>query len=679
MKIAIVWFGLVVSLLVAASHTNALIGESSPYLRRHAHNPVHWYPWGQEAFAKAKREGKPIFLSIGFSTCHWCHVMEEESFEDPQVAALINRYFVAIKVDKEEYPAIDRYYQRLYRRVHGTRGGWPLSVFLTSEGEPYAIATYIPKEAGYGSEGLLTLLPKLAKEAHNKALIARRRAQWQKDTTPAKHRSASLEPLAYARRAVDDAYAHFDTRYGGFGDGKKFPQAAKLRALFDLYRLSDDARAATMVRTTLDRMMRGGVYDQIEGGFFRYTTDREWEYPHFEKMLYTNAELIEVYAKAYARWHDPNYKEVVVESISMWDRYFRSPEGLYYGASDADSMGEEGGYFLHGYETLVRDLQSQGWSMRDIRSALAYYGIEEDGNIDGELSLPHRTALQAPPSAKRLKRYLQTVRATRPFPFVDKKVIVAWNAMMIKALLTAGTIDARYTQEATAALDRLVAMSRTKAGICHYLMDGRCSKVGATMDDYAFTVDALISAYEATYRKKYRREARRWADEALARFFDGKRWYVDAAHRVAADIDERYHTPALTVMIDALMRLAMLDSDQERLALATRMAASLPRTTGALATVRTIVAAQAGYVVIHGSLAALQDAQSVLLASSYPFVLSQPQETEGYLACGMGVCFAQADDLTTLLQRIKRRLLAETNRTKPTFRTVKGETGVTDE
>ena len=343
-------------------YTNALINEDSPYLRQHAHNPVDWHPWGEEAFEKAKKENKLIFLSIGYSTCHWCHVMEEESFEDEEVAKLLNRDYVSIKVDREQFPQIDKKYQQLFTSLYGRSGGWPLSIFLTPKRKPFYVTTYIPKEKGYGSEGMLKLLPHYAKLfQENSKQIAERVSAYAKAVK--KGSAGGREVVTFNQQLVKSVVRsleeNYDAENGGFGKRPKFPEASKISLLLDIYRINGNPKALSMAKESLTKMARSGLYDQIDGGFFRYTTDQQWHMPHFEKMLYSNAQLISLYAKFYQSDPDPLYLEVVNESIAEIDRHFLH-HGLYFSASDADSDGEEGGYFIYEYAEIVKGLKERG-------------------------------------------------------------------------------------------------------------------------------------------------------------------------------------------------------------------------------------------------------------------------------------------------------------------------------
>jgi len=529
-------------------HTNALIKEHSPYLQQHAHNPVHWYPWGEEAFIKARKENKLIFLSIGYSTCHWCHVMEEESFTDVELAKKLNKHFISIKVDREEYPQIDKKYQALYMNIHDERGGWPLSVFLSPKKEVFFIGTYIPKEEGYGSEGLLKLLPSFVRLQKEKKNFAQAIVKHQKIT---KNKTLKTKlSNKFIDKVVVEIEKQFDRINGGFAKRPKFPEASKLDLLLDIYRLNGNKKAFNMAKVTLEKMAKSGLYDQIGGGFFRYTLDREWDTPHFEKMLYTNAELISVYVKLYEMTGDKFYQKIVEETIAQMEKNYMK-ENVYLSASNADSDGEEGGYFIYEYVAVKDDLEKIGWKSKEIEDALAYMGIEEDGNIDGDFSQPHITSNKIPARVDELKKYLKDVSDKRIFPFVDKKINTAWNAMMIKALFEASKVDKKYLFLAQKRLGTLLSLVYLKNTLYHQMLLGQVPTQKALLEDYAFLVDTLIVGYGRTYNQKYLTLSQVLTDEVLRKFYREKQWYLsDDGIEVYADFDDRYYTSALSVMLD---------------------------------------------------------------------------------------------------------------------------------
>lgn len=372
---------------------NHLRNETSPYLLQHADNPVNWYPWGAEAFTQAKKEDKPVFLSIGYSTCHWCHVMAHESFEDEEVAEILNRNFISIKVDKEERPDIDNIYMAVCQAYTGS-GGWPTSIFLTPEQKPFFAGTYFPKRAKYGQIGLIDLLGIVAKKWKDDraglldsaeemvAVLKARQTDKRTSVTAGKGQSADLEEQSewLTRRAVDQYKESFDVTYGGFGEAPKFPTPHNLLFLMQQYEKTGDEVLLGMVEKTLMQMYRGGIFDHIGGGFSRYSTDRYFLVPHFEKMLYDNALLIMAYCKAYCLTKKWIYCEVAERTAEYVLREMTNPEGGFYSAQDADSEGVEGKYYLLEPAEIVKALGEQAGTEFN-----SYFGITEEGNFEGKI------------------------------------------------------------------------------------------------------------------------------------------------------------------------------------------------------------------------------------------------------------------------------------------------------
>ena len=640
-------------------YTNALIKEHSPYLQQHAHNPVNWYPWGEAVFTKAKKEHKLIFLSIGYSTCHWCHVMEEESFTDLEIAKLLNDNFISIKVDREQYPQIDKKYQKLYTEVYGKRGGWPLSVFMTAQKEVFFMGTYIPKEEGYGSKGLVYLLPSFVRLQKNKKALQEVIDKYRPNTL---HKTFKIpKSTKLIAKTVAEINEQFDSVHGGFAKRPKFPEASKIALLLDIYALNGNKKALSMTEQTLQKMAKSGIYDQIHGGFFRYTVDEAWQTPHFEKMLYTNAELIAVYTKAYIMTEEKLYKRVVEESIAQMQEHYMQGN-VYLSASDADSEGEEGGYFIYEYLALKSALKYKGWKAKEIEDALAYLGIEEDGNIDGELSQPHITSDVVPPRVEELKAYLRKVSSKRSFPFVDKKVNTAWNAMMIKSLFEASKIDKKYLVLAQKRLAALLALMRPKEILYHQTLIGKVPTQKALLEDYTFLVDALITGYERNYDEGYLKLAQLLTDEAVSKFYRDKHWYLsDDGIGAYADFDDRYYTAALSVMLDDLLRMGALTERlrynsivKETIAHGAAVLDVNPASASKL--VDTFLRLYKGDIIIHAKKEKLRIAQVALDKVQYPFLLSKVQESDAYLACKTTICFAHDENITKLIEKIKKAI-----------------------
>jgi uncharacterized protein YyaL (SSP411 family) len=508
---------------------NRLINETSPYLLQHAHNPVDWYPWGEEALQRARAENKPILLSIGYSACHWCHVMERESFEDPEIARLMNDNFVNIKVDREERPDLDTIYMEAVQAMSG-QGGWPMTVFVTPDGVPFYGGTYFPPTDRLGMPGFRRVLTSVG-EAYRRAPDEIRRSADQLRS----HLGRSLmghEAGALDERVAAAAYqglaASFDARHGGFGGAPKFPQPMNLEFLLCYYKRTGEPHALEMARVTLDHMRRGGIYDQLGGGFHRYSTDDVWLVPHFEKMLYDNALLARVYLEAYQVTGDEEYRQVVEETLGYVLREMTGPEGGFYSAQDADSEGEEGKFFI--------------WTPREIAEVLgpgdaplvvAYYGVTEQGNFEGRnilhLARPAEEVAQAHgvspekvrAAVERARRLLFAARERRVKPGRDEKVLTAWNGLMLRAFAEAarvlGRADYRATAEKNAAF--LLATLRRDGRLLRTYKDGR-ARLNGYVEDYAALADGLLALYEVTFEPRWFAEARTLAEEMLRHFWD---------------------------------------------------------------------------------------------------------------------------------------------------------------
>jgi len=657
MKKIIIFTILSIWLLAEQNNTNALIYETSPYLQQHVHNPVNWYPWSKVALEKAKKENKLIFLSIGYSTCHWCHVMEEESFTDREIADVLNKHFISIKVDREEYPQIDKKYQQRYIQVHGKRGGWPLSVFLSPREEVFHLATYIPKEKGYGSKGLENLLPHFVKLQENKPLFRKTIDMHRYKDKNTTYTLNLTNPLI--KKVLEGIVATYDNENGGFSKRPKFPEASKLTLLLSIYKLNNNSKALAMAKRTLKKMAEGGIYDQIGGGFFRYTTDTQWQIPHFEKMLYTNAELIDVYVTLYEMTGDALYKKVIDESIRQMEKNYVQ-EGVYLSASDADSDGEEGGYFIYEYIEVKNALKEKGWKSKEIEESLFYMGIEEDGNIDGDLSHTHITSEKVPERLEELRSYLKEVSSKRSFPFIDKKIITAWNAMMVKALFVASKIDNMYLALGKQRLDSLLLLMLKDGILYHQTLFNNKPKQKALLEDYAFLIDALITAYSKTYDEKYLLLCERLAQETIKYFYRNKRWYLsNDGIEAYADFDDKYYTSPLSKMLENLVRLGSLNNNlkflqivRETIANHAEILESNPSSAPKL--VETFLRLEKGDIVIHANKEKLLLAEGSLENIRYPFVLSKVQESDEYLACKTTMCFAHDKNITKLIEKIEK-------------------------
>ncbi|MDH4036539.1 MAG: thioredoxin domain-containing protein [Candidatus Krumholzibacteria bacterium] len=522
------------------STRNRLALEKSPYLLQHASNPVDWYPWGDEAFEVAKRENKPVFLSIGYSTCHWCHVMEHESFEDPEVAALLNRAFVCIKVDREERPDIDHVYMTVCQMMTGS-GGWPLTLLLTPQREPFFAATYIPREA------LMTFVPRVeaAWRDQNDAVrsdAGRVSGLLRQSMTAAAGEEIGAEVL---QRAYQELGARFDSTHAGFGTRPKFPTPHNLLFLLRYWKRSGEAWPLEMVTRTLDAMRNGGIYDQVGFGFHRYSTDAAWLVPHFEKMLYDQALLMMAYTQAWQATGNPHYRAVAEEIATYVMRDLSSPGGGFCSAEDADSEGEEGKFYVWTLEEL-RDVLGG-----DAARIAAVYGASQEGNFAEEASGRHtganilhlpraidETAAELGVPAEELRaatesarRKLLEARSSRVRPHLDDKVLTDWNGLMIAALAGCGRALDRPDLVARAASSaNFVRRSGLLDGdrLLHRWRDGEAAIPGM-LDDYAFFTWGLLELYEATYEVHYLELANLLAARMHGSFADGAGGYFMTA------------------------------------------------------------------------------------------------------------------------------------------------------
>ena len=503
---------------------NKLIDEKSPYLLQHAYNPVKWYPWGEEAFSKAKSENKPIFLSIGYSTCHWCHVMAHESFEDDEVADLLNESFVCIKVDKEERPDIDTVYMTICQATTG-HGGWPLTILMTPYQKPFYAATYIPKHTQYGILGLMELLDQIAvKWAKNPASMLRtgdQIADIMKHEFEASSDSAKVTKDVIGL-AVTQFNQNFDHDYGGFGNEPKFPTPHNLMFLLRYAKLEADEKALFMVENSLMHMYRGGIYDHVGYGFSRYSTDARWLVPHFEKMLYDNAMLAITYTEAYQSTKNPIYKAVAEQILEYIRREMTDKEGGFYCAQDADSEGVEGKYYVFTPEEVTSVLGNDDGSF-----FCEYFNITKEGNFEGA-SIPNLIkSNELKPDNERVQRVcnqMYTYRLDRTQLHKDDKILTSWNALMITAYATAAKVfqNKDYADVAKQAAQFIDTRLTDETGRLYVrFRDGHAAHYGV-IDDYAFYCMALCSLYEATFEIKYIKRALKLAEDMLELFWDDK-------------------------------------------------------------------------------------------------------------------------------------------------------------
>jgi len=558
----------------ANPHTNRLALETSPYLQQHAHNPVDWYPWGPEALGRARTEEKPIFLSIGYAACHWCHVMERESFEDPATAELMNREFVAIKVDREERPDLDDVYLAAVQAMTGS-GGWPLNVFLTTELQPFFGGTYFPPDDRHGMPSFPRVLAAVADAWHTRRaevvgqggmLAAHLREQLEVPPGRAEPELTQLDA------AVARLTAAFDGRNGGFGGAPKFPAPMTLEFLLRMWRRGGDPAVLRMVTTTLDRMAAGGIHDQLGGGFARYATDAIWLVPHFEKMLYDNAQLAHAYLEAYRATGEERYRAIVISTLDFMLDELATSDGGLASALDADSEGEEGRFYVWSYDEFSAVLRDAGLEDAQAGVLVAYWGLTAEGNWEGRTVL---SVVGPAPPADLLdvaRAALLDARSRRIRPARDDKAIAAWNGLALRALAEAGlTLDHHRYLEAADALGGFVRGTLLRDGDRLWrTARNREAHTPAFLEDYACLADGFLTLHGALGRADDLELTRRLIQRAVSDFWDdasGAFWDTSGEHdaivaRPRSVVDGA--TPSgNAVAADVLLKLALLTGEAD--------------------------------------------------------------------------------------------------------------------
>ncbi len=520
-------------------HQNRLAQETSPYLLLHAHNPVDWYPWGEEALERSKRENKLIFLSVGYSSCYWCHVMERESFMDEEIAQLLNEHFVCIKVDREERPDVDNIYMTAVHMISG-RGGWPMSMFLTPDAKPFFGGTYFPARDNDrpGSPGFLTILQKMQKvwqeEADKVHLYADQLTEALKVHLERKSAPTQVDlNEALFKKVLQELTAEADPIHGGFGfsatqpDRPKFPEPSKLMLLIEMIRKSDTVEARQLLETILDRMAEGGIRDHWGGGFHRYSTDRFWHIPHYEKMLYDNGQLASVYAEAFELTNRSAYRLVVEELLAFVTRELTAPDGGYYAALDAETEGHEGRFYNWQLDEIQSLLEETEWNL-----LAPVYGLEGPANFEQNyytpllvtrlLDLSDDAFHQREASLKPIRQKLLAARNQRERPLTDTKIITSWNGLMIRGFADAGRIlqNKAYLDSAQSAANFVLTNLLTAEGRLLRSYAGGRAELAAYLDDYAFFVDGLIAIHRATGDRKWLDQAQQLTQMQIELFWD---------------------------------------------------------------------------------------------------------------------------------------------------------------
>ena len=560
---------------------NRLARETSPYLLQHAHNPVDWYPWGEEAFARARAENKPILLSVGYSACHWCHVMERESFENTDTAALMNRHFVSVKVDREERPDVDHIYMQAVQSLTG-QGGWPMTVFLTPDGTPFYGGTYFPPTDRHGLPGFPRLLTALAEAWTNRQGEVQQSGRAIAESLGQTERlraASSLLTEEVLFSAYQGVSSQFDEERGGLGGAPKFPQPMIWEFVLRFARRTRNEYASRMVHTTLVHMARGGMYDQLGGGFARYSVDAQWLVPHFEKMLYDNAQLASLYLHGWLALRDPECRRVCEETLDYVLREITDAAGGFYSAQDADSEGHEGKFFVWTPDEIRAVLGAEA------DAAMAYWGVDRGPNFEGG-SILYVPGQPDPARIEAARRKLFEARERRVHPGRDDKVLAAWNGLMCQALAEAGRALGRADYLAAAVRNaEFVLGSMQRSGRLMRTWKAGEARLKGYLEDYAMVAAALVALYEATFDRRWLDEARGLADEMLRLFWDDA---IEGFYDTGGDHERLIVRPrnlydnavpcGSSVAIETLLRLAELTGEtryQQRALAALRPMADL--------------------------------------------------------------------------------------------------------
>lgn len=633
--------------------SNRLALEDSPYLQQHKDNPFDWYPWGDEAFEKAKKENKAIFISIGYSSCHWCHVMEHDVFENEEIAAFVNKNIICIKVDREERPDIDKHFQELHMLLNRRAGGWPLSIFCTPENKPFYAATYMPPHNRERMMGFSELTAIIAdKVAQNDEKLFQNADEIMGFMKPKESPTQATKLDEKIAVQFDKQAEHnFDTLNGGFSKAPKFPHTSTLKTLMKLEQLEPDPQRENIILQTLNSMARGGMYDLIDGGFCRYSTEETWLIPHFEKMTYDNALLCELYTLASVQFNNPLYLKIATKTADFMIQ-FMMEDDLFYSASDADTEGHEGKYFVYTYDEIIQALHNAHVS--NINEAIELLQITSSGNFEGNCIIT-LASLERPQWFDAFAHELKKMRVPRVYPFIDRKINVAWNAMMIKALFVLGKQKPSYTTQAIASLNALLSTMLLNDILYHTTLIHKTPKIEAFLEDYAYLSDALVHAYQYTFDEVYLIRAQQLCNKALELYYQNGAWYFSRGDfPTLCELDDGSYPSAMAITVDVLLNLGSLINDKYRhFAFKSLEYVSLklmktpiyyPKLTEQ--TIRYLK----GDRIIKAPKTLLKECPPF----GYPFIVVKSDESiANYLICGENSCFASTSNIEELDSLIK--------------------------
>jgi uncharacterized protein YyaL (SSP411 family) len=538
--------------------------EKSPYLLQHLNDPVDWHGWRPETLEKAEREQKPIFLSIGYSSCHWCHVMQHEVFQNEELAKLLNQNFISIKVDREERPDIDKYFQNVYQLLNKSAGGWPTSVFLTHTKKPFYAGTYIPPKTSNGRIGFGELLQIILEKYQSEFDAILESGDSIESALSVRVDKKYMQKLDFSLESFVENYKNhistlFEKQFGGFSKAPKFPHTSNLNTLLDLYTISKNKEFLHMSSYSLIQMAKGGFYDLVDGGFCRYSVDSRWNIPHFEKMLYDNSLLSETYLKAYFVTEKHFFKDIAFETLDFLIEKMQE-NNLFWSASDADTDHVEGKYFVYDFDEVYDEFENSDLdiSTDEIDQLLENLDIRINGNFEGKSIVRNENLIEIKYWSK-VREIFQQIRAKRTYPAIDKKIITSWNAMAIKSLFIASKIEIKYLEIAKKSLDTLLTLmlNEDKNILCHSTIGESKPEIEGFLEDYAYLSDATLEAYLRTQDKKYLESTQKILKIAFDKFFDKDKniWYFSQSNDEFATEDDIFDNtyPSSSVLINSVI------------------------------------------------------------------------------------------------------------------------------
>ena len=636
---------------------NNLQYEQSPYLLQHKNNPVNWNAYTKQIIKKAKEQNKLIFLSIGYSTCHWCHVMEDESFSRNDLANVLNKDYISIKIDREEMPSLDSYYQHIFQVMNNRSGGWPLTVILTPNNKVFYSATYLNKD------NLISVLNNSVelykKEKRKIDLYANNIENYSKQNNITSSKIKNIELSETTKLFVNNSYKDFDKENGGFYTQPKFPMASRLNSLLQTYKITKNKKALKILESTLDSMANGGIYDQIEGGFYRYSTDKYWHIPHFEKMLYTQAELLNIYTRMYEITANKKYKKIAIEIINFVNNKFKK-DALFYSASDADSYinnkeKEEGFYYTFEQKDVINILENNSYSKGEISNILNYFNITFEGNFENSLSNPYINNNYTIKDINKVKKLFKSLRDKKTYPFIDKKILTSWNAMYINSLLQSSSINDIYKSQAIKSLDKLLLNIYNMDILYHQKLYNKPLKIKANFEDYSYIINLLINAYEHSLDKHYLTLATKLNNDAINMFYKNNIWYLNnTGFNVIAKPDDNACTSPLVIMIDNLFKLSLLNENLRlnKIAVSTLKSyysdiKSTPQTVSSLYNI--FLKYKKQYRVLKSTKENLIKNKLKINILNKNYTLIKATKNKLYLGCSINSCFSFSKDINQVI------------------------------